>query len=120
MIDFCSTLDAVVLDQDVDLIIQQIEMLFDTRCGHVLGAYEFGTRFDTYLFNPNIGNRMVEDEVKRYIDENVELFGWETTVNVEFLMGTQHDIMIIRVTFSKESELYTKIYKVTQGSVDYI
>lgn len=120
MIDFCSTLDAVVLDQDVDLIIQQIEMLFDTRCGDVLGAYDFGTRFDTYLFNPNIGNRMVESEVKRYIEENVELFDWEVAVNVEFLAGTQHDIMLMRVTFSKETESYTKIYKVTQGAVDYI
>ena len=109
MIDFCSTLDAVVLDQDVDLIIQQIEMLFDTRCGDVLGAYDFGTRFDTYLFNPNIGNQTVENEVTRYIEHNVE-----------FLAGTQHDIMLLKVTFSKETESYSKIYRVSQGAVDYI
>lgn len=120
MIDFCSTLDAVVLDGDVDLIIQQIEMLFDTRCGNVLGDYDFGTRFDTYLFNPNIGNHMVESEVKRYIEENVELFGWSVEVSVEFLAGTQHDIMLMKVTFGKESESYSKIYKVSQGAVDYI
>lgn len=120
MIDFCSTLDAVVLDQDVDLIIQQIEMLFDTRCGDVLGAYDFGTRFDTYLFNPNIGNQTIENEVTRYIENNVELFGWMVTVNVEFLVGTQHDIMLLKVTFSKETESYSKIYRVSQGAVDYI
>lgn len=120
MIDFCSTLDAVTLDQDVDLIIQQIEMLFDTRCGDVLGSYDFGTRFDTYLFNPNIGNHMVESEVQRYIEDNVELFGWIVSVNVEFIAGTQNDIMLMKVTFSKDTESYSKIYKVSQGAINYI
>ena len=120
MIDFCSVPGAVILDNDVDLIIQQIEMLFDTRCGDVLGDYDFGTRFDTYLFNPNIGNHMVENEVTSYIEKNVELFGWTVKVEVEFLAGTQHDIMLMKVIFSKDSESYSKIYKVSQGSVDYI
>lgn len=120
MIDFCSVPGAVILDNDVDLIIQQIEMLFDTRCGDVLGDYDFGTRFDTYLFNPNIGNHMVENEVTNYIEQNVELFGWQVSVQVEFLAGTQHDIMLMKVIFSKDSESYSKLYKVSQGSVDYI
>ena len=104
MIDFCDTTDAVILDQDVDLIMQQIEILFDTRNGDVLGEYDYGTRFDTYLFNPNIGNRTIEREVEDYITRNVELFGWQVTIEVEFLVGTQNDIMLMKVTFSKDAQ----------------
>lgn len=120
MIDFCSVQGAVVLDNEVDLIIQQIEMLFDTRPGEVLGQYDFGVSFDTYLFNPNIGSHMVENEVTNYITSNVELFGWSVDVKVEFLVGTQHDIMIMQVSFHKNTDVYTKLYKVSEGSIEYM
>ncbi len=120
MIDFCDTTDAVILNQDVDLIMQQIEILFDTRNGDVLGEYDYGTRFDTYLFNPNIGNRTIEREVEDYITRNVELFGWQVTIEVDFLVGTQNDIMLMKVTFSKDTDAYSKVYKVSQGVVVYI
>ena len=120
MIDFCDTTDAVILDQDVDLIMQQIEILFDTRNGDVLGEYDYGTRFDTYLFNPNIGNQTIADEVTNYISRNVELFGWVVSVDVEFLLGIQNDIMLLKVTFSKNTDSYSKVYKVSQGSISYI
>ena len=120
MIDFCSTPGAVVLDNEVDLIIQQIDILFDTRPGEVLGQYDFGTRFDTYLFNPNIGSHMIESEVTGFINNNVELFGWAVEVTVEFLMGTHHDIMLMQISFSKEADTYTKLYKVSHGAVDYM
>lgn len=120
MIDFCSTPGAVVLDGEVDLIIQQIDVLFDTRQGEVLGQYDFGTKFDTYLFNPNIGSHMIENEVKNYILDNVELFNWSIEVKVEFLAGTEHDIMLMQVSFYNGSDTYSKLYKVTHGSVDYL
>lgn len=120
MIDFCDTTDAVILDQEVDLIMQQIEILFDTRNGDVIGEYNYGTRFDTYLFDPNIGNKTIEKEVENYINKNVELFGWKVDVDVEFLMGTQNDIMLLKVTFSKNADSYSKVYKVSQGAVAYI
>jgi len=120
MIDFCNTQDAVVLEQDVDLIMQQIEILFDTRPGEVIGENTFGTKLDTYLFNPNIGNSMVETELTDYIRQNVELFDWDINVSVDFLVGTQHDIMLLKVSFYKNGEIYTKQYKVSQGSIDYL
>lgn len=120
MIDFCNTDGAVVLEDDVDLIMQQIEILFDTRNGDVLGAYDFGTKFDTYLFNTNIGNLMIETEVENYIRQNVELFGWDIKVNVSFLMGTQNDIMLMDVIFYNDKVSYTKSYKLDQGAVDHL
>ena len=37
MIDICRTTDDITLDNDVDLIIQQIDILFDTSKGEVIG-----------------------------------------------------------------------------------
>ena len=120
MVDFCSTPGAVVLDDEVDLIIQQIDILFDTREGEVLGERDFGVRFDTYLWNPNIGSGMIESEVKSYIERNVELFGWDVSVKVEFLLGTEHDILLMQVSFHKDSDVYSKLYKVSHGAIEYM
>lgn len=120
MIDFCTTEGAVTLNQEVDLIMQQIEVLFDTHPGDVIGYHDFGTEMSSYLFNPNIGNKLVESEVTRYIEQNVELFGWQLKVTVEFLAGTQNDILLLKVSFYKESDIYTRIYKVSKGAVDYL
>lgn len=119
MIDFDSQDGAVVLDQEVDLIMQQIEIALDTRNGEILGNYNYGTRLDVYLFNPNIGNKTIEDAVYDYIINNVELFGWQVDVKVEFLLGTNNDIMLLGITFSKDTDKYSKVYRVTEGAVEY-
>jgi phage baseplate assembly protein W len=84
MVDFSSIPNFVTFESDIDIIMQQIEILFDTRNGEVLGSYDFGTRFDTYLYNPNIGNQTVAQEVQQYIISNVELFNWNVNVDVQF------------------------------------
>ena len=119
MIDFDSQEGAVVLDNEVDLIMQQVEILLDTRNGEVIGDYGYGTRLDVYLYNPNIGNKTVEDAIYSYITSNVELFGWQLEVDVEFLVGTHNDIMLVQISFSKNTDVYSKVYKVTEGSVEY-
>ena len=40
-----------VINAEVDLLIQQIDLLFDTTPTEVLGSEEFGTQYDKYLYN---------------------------------------------------------------------
>ena len=119
MNDFDSQEGAITLDQDVDLIMQQVEIALDTRNGEILGNYEYGTRLDVYLYNPNIGNQTIEDAIYDYLTSNIELFGWQLDVKVEFMVGTNNDIMLLQITFSKNADSYSKIYKVTEGSVEF-
>lgn len=117
MVDFCSTLDAVTLEQHADLIMQQIEILFDTNPGEVLGDLRFGANFDDYLYNANIGNETAARDIERMIRTNVELFDWDMHVDVEFLVGSENDILIMHLTLTHGEEAYTKTYKITEGSI---
>ena len=117
MVDLCNTNDAILLDQNIDLILQQIEMLFDTHPGDVIGDYQFGADFEEYLFNTTMGNQVVAERIAKLITSNVDMFDWDIHVDVEFLAGSQHDILMMRVSIYKEDETYSKIYKVTQGDV---
>lgn len=117
MVDLCNTTDAVLLDQNIDIVLQQIEMLFDTHPGDVIGDYKFGADFEEYLFNTAMGNQMVADKISSLIASHVDLLGWDVHVDVEFMAGTLHDIMVLKVSIYKDNEVYSKIYKVTQGDV---
>jgi len=120
MYDFSIIEDTVMWTEEVDLIMQQIEILLDTRNGEVLGEFGFGTRLDVYLYNPNIGNQTIANTIKSYITNNVDLFNWDLDVNVEFLAGTHNDILLLKITISDNKETaYTRTYKVSQGSVEY-
>ena len=51
MIDFNLNKGKAILNNDVDLILQQIDMLFDTTPNEVLGFEDYGTKYDYYLYN---------------------------------------------------------------------
>ena len=120
MVDFSIIEGDIIYDQEADLIMQQIEILLDTRNGEVLGDYKFGTRFDVYLYNPNIGNTTIENDVRNYIIGNVELFDWQVDVHAEFLAGSLNDILLLTIELHDPSgSSYHKTYKVTQGAVEY-
>jgi hypothetical protein len=110
---------AVVLTEDIDIILQQVDILLDTRRGEILGDYEHGTELSKYLFDPNIGPAAIEDELRSYISDNVEMFGWSFDVKVEFLMGTLNDIILLNIIIYNDKESYTKTYKVSEGSSEY-
>lgn len=117
MVDLCTTNDAVVLENDIDLVLQQIEVLFDTDPGDVIGAPRFGIKFDNYLYETSLGNHTVAAQISNMISSNVDLMGWQVQVDVDFLAGSDNDILMFRVMIYNEVDTYSKIYKVTQGDV---
>lgn len=119
MIDICRTTDAVILDTEVDLIIQQIDILFDTTPGEVLGYMDFGTNYSNFIYELNIGASTIANVVYDDIVNNVALFGWHLDVDVKFLLGTENDIIIIGIQLSKGGDYYTHIYRVSEYQEGY-
>ena len=118
MIGICKTTDDITLDNDVDLIIQQIDNLFDTSKGEVIGQPNYGTDFERFLYDLNVGSMEVATYIKDTIYNNVDLFDWVLDVEVRFMVGVQNDIMIIGVKFSKNNESYSHVYKVSEYKED--
>lgn len=113
MIDFNIDYNEPVKDYEVDLILQQIDILFDTIPGEVLGDVNFGTDYDRYLYNLNVSNAGIKSQVMTDIT-SLELFGYMPDVQVYFLEGTENDIIMIKITLTKQGERFEKTYKITK------
>ena len=54
MIDFNLDYDNVVKYDEVDLILQQVDILFDTSRGEVLGDVSYGTNYSDFYIAPTL------------------------------------------------------------------
>ena len=111
MIDFSLNTIVPIITNDVDLILQQIELLFDTNPGEVLGHPEFGSKYDKYLWDLKLTNYELETAIRGDLN-NLEMLGFSHDVEVLLLQGTEEDIALIKITLSRDDENYEKIYKI--------
>lgn len=111
MKDFCLDLSAVTISDERDLLVQQIDMLFDTNPTEVLGE-EYGSEFYNLLWDLRLSNEDISDYTKSVIYGNMNLMGWTLDVETELLQGTQNDIILIKIQLSKYEEVFEKIYKI--------
>jgi hypothetical protein len=111
MNDFSLNTSYGSLKDEVLLIIQQLDILFDTNQGDVLGDENFGTQYDKYLHNLKISNEGLRHEVMSDLS-TLELFGWVPDVEVYLLQGSQQDIALINIKLYKEDKIYEKTYKI--------
>lgn len=112
MIDFNLNPGAPILNRDVELILQQIDMLFDTKPKEVFGDEKFGSKYDEYLYRLKISNTTLEQLVKSDIS-SLNLFGFFVDVHVSFLHGTEKDIALIEIELNRDEESYQQIYKIS-------
>ena len=88
MNDFSLNTSYGSLKDEVLLIIQQLDILFDTNQGDVLGDENFGTQYDKYLHNLKISNEGLRHEVMSDLS-TLELFGWVPEVEVYLFCSTK-------------------------------
>ena len=112
MKDFCLNSDSVTLNTERELIIQQIDMLFDTDNNEVLGEYNYGTDFRQFLWDMKKSNNDISNYTRSVIMSNVDLFGWTLDVDTTLLHGTNNDIILVSITISKNLTNFEKTYMV--------
>lgn len=111
MIDFNIDFGAAIKTSDIDLILQQIDILFDTHPKEVLGDEEFGSQYDRYLYNLKISNEGLRNKILHDLN-SLDLRGWVPNVNVHLLQGSERDIALIDIDLYKNDESYKKTYKI--------
>lgn len=112
MIDFNLNAGSPILNSDIELILQQIDILFDTKPKEVIGDEDFGSRYDEYLYRLRVSNSALEQTVKQDLDR-LNLFGFTANVSVHFLYGTEQDIALIEIDLNRDGESYQQIYKIS-------
>lgn len=111
MIDFNLDIDEPIKFDEVELIKQQIDILFDTYPGELLGDVSYGTRYSDFLYNLQVSN----DDIKYTIIKDLntlELFGYNYNVDVNILSGTENDIILIKIAFQKDDDSFIQTYKI--------
>lgn len=112
MIDFNSSSSSPLLEFEGDLVLQQIDMLFDTRKGDVLGEYNYGTDFERFLWNLQISNNAISRYVENVIRSTIDLLGFNLDVNTTILYGTSDDIILIQVGIRKYGYTQERTYRI--------
>lgn len=111
MIDINLDEGAPLINDDISLIMQQIDMLFDTNQREVFGNPHYGTRYDDFLFNMTMSNEAIAYQVKCDLNQ-LNLFDYIPTVSVSILEGTLNDIILITVGLERNNNYYEKTYKI--------
>lgn len=112
MQDFAISSDKVVLNRDLDLVLQQIDILFDTTPNEVLGEENFGSRYDQFLYNLSITNEGIRNQVISDLN-GLDLRGFVPTVEVYLMQGTEQDIALIKIDLRRENVTGQRIYKIS-------
>lgn len=111
MIDFSLDKNVAVKNNDIDLIMQQIDMLFDTTPREVLGYETYGSDYERFLYNLKLSAFAIEQIVYSDIT-SLNLFNFTPTVKAYILQGTENDIILVDITLSRQGEIYNKSYKI--------
>lgn len=112
MQDFSISSDNVVLNRDLDLVLQQIDILFDTTPSEVLGDEDFGSRYDQFLYNLSVTNEGIKNQVISDL-AGIDLRGFVPRVEVYLMQGTEQDIALIKIELTRDSSSYQRIYKIS-------
>lgn len=112
MIDFSLSdkiTDDIVINNDLLLVLQQIDLLFNTDPYDVLGDMNFGSNYDDYLYTVGVSNIALENKILTDINK-LDLLGYSVDVKVTLVEGTERDIAFIDITVSGDLETESKTY----------
>ena len=107
--------DKTVVENELDLFIQEIDVLFSTSKFDVLGDPCFGTNIEDILWKTNISASKIEQELSDAVRNSCfmnEFFEWKIKVNI--IRGQLRDIAVIDVKITRsdiENQTVQYIFK---------
>lgn len=104
--------EKAILSNDLELLIQQVDILFGTDKHAVLGDMDYGTNYDKYLYTTGISNSALESKILSDLNK-LNLFGFKPSVKVILVEGSIRDIALIDLKFTGEYETYNKTYRIS-------
>lgn len=111
MEDFNLTPGKPVISDELSILKQEIDILFDTTPGDVHGNINFGTDYEYSLYNLQLSAQSLEDQMYEDLMK-MDLLGWTPDVSVKLYQGTERDIALIQVSLSKNEDVFNKTYKI--------
>lgn len=111
MTDFCLDTENVLSRNDVDNVLQQIDMIFDTYEKEVFGE-DYGSDFYQFLWDHSASSEEISEYTEKQIRNNVDLMGLNISVKTDFLEGTENDIILVSIDIFNDNYKTTKTYRI--------
>lgn len=109
MIDFNLNEGEPTINDDVACLIQQINILFDTSYGDLIGDTQYGTDYEQFLYELKLSPEQLAEEIKQDL-YSLDLLGFEPHIKVYLMQGSERDIALIQVDLVRPGESYTQSY----------
>lgn len=111
MKDFCLDKNSAFVTSDIDNILQQIDILFDTTPDEVYGE-SAGSEFYEFLWDMTKTAEDISSYTKSQIMSNINLFDYDLEVDTKFLEGTENDIILITIKLTDYNQSVEKTYRI--------
>ena len=103
------------LSNKVDILLQSINLLFETSKDEVFGNTEYGTNYEVFLYDLKANSDQITNQVYKDIYSlGSDILGnYKVNVNTVLLQGTERDIALIEIDIYDpiNKENYNKIYR---------
>lgn len=89
---------SIFINTNLDAALQELDMLFNTEQTELIGAPDYGTNFEQFLWTLNPS----KDDIKKYIQDKISedtyfLSQMDYEINVEILQGQYREIYYISI-----------------------
>lgn len=103
------------LSNKVDILLQSINLLFETSKDELYGNTEYGTNYEVFLYDLKANSDQITNQVYKDIYSlGSDILGnYKVNVNTVLLQGTERDIALIEIDIYDiiNKENYNKIYR---------
>lgn len=103
------------LSNKVDILLQSINLLFETSKDELFGNTEYGTNYEVFLYDLKANSDQITNQVYKDIYSlGSDILGnYKVNVNTILLQGTERDIALIEIDIYDpiNKENYNKIYR---------
>lgn len=98
--------DQIEVTDALEACIGKLKMLIFTRKGEVLGDPRFGLNLEDLIYDFNISEKGLRDEIQKYLITYVPEFeNLGGTFDLKFYLGTNRDIATLDFKFASNSNL---------------
>lgn len=93
--------DRILLNDDFDLAIQELDMLFNTSCTELIGNTDYGLNLESFLWTltptTNELNKYINDKIQQYC---VFANKFKVSVQTQYMKGTYRSIYVVYISLT--------------------
>jgi len=101
----------VFITNKLDAAVQELDILFNTTNGELIGYSSFGTNFEQFLWQMNDASNTLQTYIYDKIKDTFFLRDMITDVNVSTLDGEMRRIYVVQISVSDGTNTQNRTYQ---------